>query len=554
MNTITITGGDTTTTVPAGTTVGEILQIPPAATPYGANTVVASLVNNELRALSYHLPIDAEVQPVVIASVEGLRVYRRSLCFLLSMAAAAVSPDEHLIIGHSLGNGYFCSFSGNTPIPASLIPRLRDEMQRIVEENHPILRGVVGYSDALAYFRANRMEGAALLVERHNNSEVGVYRCGSFMDLSHGPLAPHTGVLTAWDLERYQDGFLLLFPTDPDSNTITPGNRSERIYDIYREYRQWGKVLGISSVGQLNKVADSGEVRHFIRINEALQDKKIARIADKIDASGDAEKVVLVAGPSSSGKTTFTKKLAVQLQVIGHTPLVIELDNYFVPRERTPLDSEGKYDFESLHAIDIEALNTDLLALFAGEEVPVRRFNFKEGVPEFPGATMHLPPGGMLLMEGIHGLNPQLTPRIPREKRFHVYVSALTQLNLDEHNRIATTDNRLIRRLVRDFQFRGADAARTLGMWPSVRRGEERNIFPFQDSADEAFNTALDYELGVLKTIAEPLLRQVKPTDAAYHEVVRLQTFLRNFSVIPVHLVPTDSILREFIGGSGFHY
>lgn len=554
MNTITITGGDTTTTVPAGTTVGEILQIPPAATPYGANTVVASLVNNELRALSYHLPIDAEVQPVVIASVEGQRVYRRSLCFLLSMAAAAVSPDEHLIIGHSLGNGYFCSFSDNTPIPASLIPRLRDEMQRIVEENHPILRGVVGYSDALAYFRANRMEGAALLVERHNNSEVGVYRCGSFMDLSHGPLAPHTGVLTAWDLERYQDGFLLLFPTDPDSNTITPGNRSERIYDIYREYRQWGKVLGISSVGQLNKVADSGEVRHFIRINEALQDKKIARIADKIDASGDAEKVVLVAGPSSSGKTTFTKKLAVQLQVIGHTPLVIELDNYFVPRERTPLDSEGKYDFESLHAIDIEALNTDLLALFAGEEVPVRRFNFKEGVPEFPGATMRLPPGGMLLMEGIHGLNPQLTPRIPREKRFHVYVSALTQLNLDEHNRIATTDNRLIRRLVRDFQFRGADAARTLGMWPSVRRGEERNIFPFQDSADEAFNTALDYELGVLKTIAEPLLRQVKPTDAAYHEVVRLQTFLRNFSVIPVHLVPTDSILREFIGGSGFHY
>lgn len=554
MNTITITGGDTTTTVPTGTTVGEILRIPPAATPYGANTVVASLVNNELRALSYHLSIDAEVQPVVIASVEGQRVYRRSLCFLLSMAATAVSPDEHLIIGHSLGNGYFCSFSDNAPIPASLIPRLRDEMQRIVEENHPILRGVVGYSDALAYFRANRMEGAALLVERHNNSEVGVYRCGSFMDLSHGPLAPHTGVLTAWDLEPYQDGFLLLFPTDPDSNTITPGNRSERIYDIYREYRQWGKVLGISSVGQLNKVADSGEVRHFIRINEALQDKKIARIADKIDASGDAEKVVLVAGPSSSGKTTFTKKLAVQLQVIGHTPLVIELDNYFVPRERTPLDSEGKYDFESLHAIDIEALNTDLLALFAGEEVPVRRFNFKEGVPEFPGATMRLPPGGMLLMEGIHGLNPQLTPRIPREKRFHVYVSALTQLNLDEHNRIATTDNRLIRRLVRDFQFRGADAARTLGMWPSVRRGEERNIFPFQDSADEAFNTALDYELGVLKTIAEPLLRQVKPTDAAYHEVVRLQTFLRNFSVIPVHLVPTDSILREFIGGSGFHY
>jgi uridine kinase len=553
MDTITVTCGTDTKTIPSGTTVGEILQTTAPLPPNG-KTIVAGLVNNELRALSYHLSIDAEVQPVEISSPEGQRVYRRSLCFLLSMATAEVSPEEDLIIGHSLGNGYFCSFSDSTPVSEDLIPQLHAAMHRIVAEDHPILRGVTGYSDALRYFRANRMEGAALLVERHNNSEVGVYRCGTFMDLSHGPLAPRTGILSAWKLEPYQDGFLLLFPTDPDSDTITPGNRSERIFEIYREYRQWGKVLGINSVGQLNKVADSGAVRQFIRINEALQDKKIARIADQIDAAGDEEKVVLVAGPSSSGKTTFTKKLAVQLQVIGHTPLVIELDNYFVPRELTPLDEEGKYDFESLRAIDIEALNTDLLALFAGKEIPLRRFNFKEGKPEFPGETLCLPSGGILLMEGIHGLNPHLTPRIPRQKRFHVYVSALTQLNLDEHNRIATTDNRLIRRLVRDFQFRGADAARTLGMWPSVRRGEERNIFPFQDSADEAFNTALDYELGVLKTIAEPLLRQVKPTDAVYHEVVRLQTFLRNFSAIPAHLVPTDSILREFIGGSGFHY
>ncbi|MFW5796245.1 MAG: nucleoside kinase, partial [Alkalispirochaeta sp.] len=296
------------------------------------------------------------------------------------------------------------------------------------------------------------------------------------------------------------------------------------------------------------------EIKGFIRVNEALQEKKIARIADQIDSSGEAEKVVLIAGPSSSGKTTFTKKLAIHLQAIGLSPIMISLDDYFVPRERTPLDENGKYDFERLEAIDIALLNDHLLRLFNGEEMEIPSFNFKTGQPEYRGNRIVLPERGVLLMEGIHGLNDALTPRIDPARKFKVYVSALTQLNLDDHNRISTTDNRLIRRIVRDHQFRGHSAVATLEMWPSVRRGENANIFPFQDSADAAFNTALDYELGVLRNYAEPLLRQVKPWDAVYHEAVRLQTFLRNFSTIPEKHVPSESILREFIGDSGFHY
>jgi uridine kinase len=326
------------------------------------------------------------------------------------------------------------------------------------------------------------------------------------------------------------------------------------LFQIYREHKQWGRVLGISSVGRLNRLTARGEIHGVIRVAEALHEKKIARIADRIRETGETEKVVLIAGPSSSGKTTFTKKLSIQLRVVGLKPVTISLDNYFVRRELTPLDEEGNYDFEQIDAIDVPLLNEHLLELFAGREVHLPTFNFKTGLPEYRGNVVRIPERGILLMEGIHGLNDALTPRISPDHKFKVYVSALTQLNLDDHNRISTTDNRLIRRMVRDHQFRGHSAVDTLTMWPSVRRGENEYIFPYQDSADEAFNTALDYELGVLRNHAEPLLRQVKPNHPVYHEAVRLQTFLRNFTIIPEKLVPTESILREFVGDSGFHY
>ncbi|TVR67394.1 MAG: nucleoside kinase [Spirochaetaceae bacterium] len=554
-NTITVgTNDHEPVAVAQGTTVEsalEALRVLPV--PADSFPVVACLVNNEIRALTYRIHINAKLIPVSLKSDAGQRVYRRSLCYALTIAAARVFENRRLLIGHSLGNAYYYSFDGCAATSRDL-EALDSELQAIVAADLPIERTVVSYTEALDFFRSRRMEDAALLVERHNYGEVPVYRCGDFLDLSYGPLAARTGVLSTYRLELYEEGFLLLFPSADNPGEIRDEARSSMIFQIYREYKEWGRILGISSVGQLNRLAERGGIKEFIRVNEALHDKKIASIADRIRSVSDDVRVVLIAGPSSSGKTTFTKKLAVQLTVVGLIPVIISLDDYFVPRERTPRDAEGKFDFEQLGAIDVELLNEDLLGLFSGKEIALRTFNFKTGQPEYRGGSLKLPERGVLLMEGIHGLNDALTPRIPAERKYKIYVSALTQLNLDDHNRIATTDNRLIRRMVRDHQFRGHTAASTLTMWPSVRRGENKNIFPFQESADSTFNTALDYELGVLRNYAEPLLRQVKPTDELYHEAVQLQTFLKNFSVIPEKLVPQESILREFIGDSGFHY
>ncbi len=539
------------TSLPVGTTVADALR--GCREPAEDTPMVAAFVNNETRSLSYRLGINAEIAPIFLATAEGQRVYRRSLCYALAIAADRVLPRTRLLVGHSLGNAYYYSFD-DAGVTDAALAGLRDELMRLVGEDLPIERDVVAYNDALEYFERRRMYDAALLVERHNYSEVPVYRCGTFMDLSHGPLVPRTGLLTTWKIEAYQDGFLLVFPSTSDPTVADPGTPSSMLFEIYREYKEWGRVLGISSTGQLNRLTERGEIKEFIRVAEALHNKKIANIADRIGESGESEKAVLIAGPSSSGKTTFTKKLAVQLRVLGYTPIMISLDDYFVAREHTPRDADGNYDFESIEAIDLKLLNDHLVGLFDGEEIEIPSFNFKTGQPEYRGNRLRIPPRGVVLMEGIHGLNDRLTARIGRERKFKIYVSALTQLNLDDHNRISTTDNRLIRRIVRDHQFRGHSAVATLGMWPSVRRGENLNIFPFQDSVDAAFNTALDYELGVLRNYAEPLLRHVKPKDAVYHEAVRLQTFLRNFTAIPAKLVPDESILREFIGDSGFHY
>ncbi len=544
-------GPDKTATVDAGTTVDDVLSLHPEID--AARIVVAALVNNEVRPLSYHLHINARISPVYLDDPIGQNVYRRSLGFALAIAGHRALPHHRLLVGHSLGNAYYYSIEGDGAFP-QLVKALENEMRSLVEQDLPISRGVAAYEDALSYFRDKGMRDAALLVERHNYGEIPVYRCGDFMDLSHGPLVSRTGLLTSWEIEPFEDGLLLVYPPADAPMTIVPEPRSEMLFGIYREYKEWGRVLGVSAVGQLNRIIERDEIKGYIRINEALQNKKIGAIADQIRGHGAAEKVILIAGPSSSGKTTFTKKLAIHLQVVGFTPVLISLDDYFVPREHTPRDEDGNYDFERLEAIDVALLNDHLVQLFDGSEVDLPAFNFKTGQREYHGHTVRIPERGILLMEGIHGLNDKLTPRIPREQKFKVYVSALTQLNLDDHNRIATTDNRLIRRMVRDFKFRGHSAVDTLQMWPSVRRGENRNIFPYQDSADAAFNSALDYELSVLRNHAEPLLRRVKPHDEVFHEAVRLQTFLRNFSPIPEKHVPSESILREFIGGSGFHY
>ncbi len=544
------------TEVPVRTRTGEVIirEKLDAATDGKGSPVVATLINNELTSLSYRLEVNAALVPVTLDTPEGMMIYRRSLCFLLAIAARNTLPGRRLIIGHSLGDGYFYHFEDSPELTGEEKLGLLAEMRRLVAEDLPIQRKVISYNEALSYFQKNNMPDTELLLQSRNESKIPVYACGEFMDLSHGPLMPRTGLITVFDIIAHPPGFILRYPSSRDPRALQPYKDIPLLFAIYQEYKNWGRMIEINSVGRLNQESRTKKIRDFIWVAEALHNKKIAEIADRIGECRDQVKVILIAGPSSSGKTTFAKKLTVQLTVMGLRPVAISLDNYFVPRDQTPRDENGDFDFENIRAIDIGLLNDNLLGLFRGDEVRLPEFDFRRGDRTFDGSPVKLPDRGVVIMEGIHGLNDDLTPKIPAEQKYRIYVSALTQLNLDDHNRIPTTDNRLIRRLVRDYQFRGHSALETLEMWPSVRRGEDRNIFPYQDSADSAFNSALDYELGVLKSFAEPLLHDVKPNNRVYHEALRLLSFLHNFMPIPSHYVPDQSILREFIGGSAFKY
>jgi uridine kinase len=527
-------------------------SLPPAKTP--GEEIIAALIDEELVSLSYKLKFNSSFKPVTVNSPTGMSVYKRSLCFLLTIAAREVFPEKTLMIGHSLGDGYFYNFLHLEHISDADLSRLDAHMRGMVDRNLAIERTVISYAEAKDYFETRGQAGTAMLLEFRNENKIAVNRCGEFMDISHGPLVLSSGALDTFELYRYGTGFVLRFPEKRGQKGFPPFQASAALYGIYHEYKNWGKILNVASVGQLNRISAGEGVKDFIYVAEALHNKKIAQIADKIYQRGKDLKVVIIAGPSSSGKTTFTKKLAIELTVHGYAPVTLSIDDYFVEREKTPRNADGSYDCEAIEAIDVELLNRHLLALFQEEEVKIPSFDFKTGGRRESGKKLKLPPNGILLMEGIHGLNDRLTPRVPAASKFKVYLSALTQLNLDEHNRVSTTVNRLIRRMVRDHQFRGHSALTTLAMWPSVRRGEDKNIFPFQDSADACFNSALDYELGVLKPIVEPILRTVKPGHAPYHEVLRLLSFLEYFIPIPVKYVPPASILREFVGDSSFKY
>ncbi len=537
--------------VERGQRISQVLGSQPPDTEH---PVVAALVNNQLVSLSYRIEVNARIVAVTLDSAPGRQVYRRTLCFVLAMAAARRLPDRRIVIGHSLGDGYYYQSADGADFSQTEIEAVSAEMSSIVDADLEILRTTVSYQDALEYFRQRRMSDTELLLKHRNEGKIAVYRCAELMDISHGPLLPTSGYLRCFELRPYAQGFILRYPGEHDPYTLTSFHASPILFSVYQEYKQWGKILGVGSAGQLSELTRNRNVREFVRVAEALHDKRIGEIADRINQRRDSVRIVLIAGPSSSGKTTFTKKLSVQLTVCGLRPTSISLDDFFVDREKTPRDAEGNYDFEQLQAIDVAVLNETLLKLFDGQAVEMPEFDFKTGSRSYHGKMLRLPPQGVLLIEGIHGLNPQLVPRIDPSYTYKVYVSALTQLNLDDNNRVPTTDNRLIRRLVRDHRFRGYSAVETLTRWPSVRRGENRNIFPFQDSADSAFNSALDYELGVIKSFAEPLLQEVKPYHEVYHEATRLASFLHNFTHISDKYVPEHSILREFIGDSGFKY
>lgn len=537
--------------VSSGTRVGEIFRESAEEIP---KDCIGAVVNNEVTSLSYKIEVNSEIIPLSLRCDDGIRMYRNSLCFLLYLAVHKIFPHRRLIIGHSLGNGYFYYFDGSNEVSEEDLQNIEESMHQLVNQGRPIQRKVISYMDALRYFKEANQPDTLLLLEQQNNNKVPVYTLGDYMDLAHSPLVPNTDVLKHFEIKKYQQGFLLRYPPRENPNNIMPFKDSPILYSIYQEYKSWGKILEVHSVGRLNQIIYNREIGDFIQIAETLHNKKIAEIADRIHERKGTVRIILIAGPSSSGKTTFTKKLAIQLRVVGFNPVVINVDNYFVPRHLNPVDEEGNLDFEALEAIDVPLLNEHLLTLFAGEEAEIPSFDFKTGSRKKGGPKLKLEDRSIILMEGIHGLNEKLTPDVASDVKYKIYVSALTQLNLDDHNRISTTDNRLLRRMVRDYQFRGYSALETLERWPSVGRGEKKNIFPYQDNADTAFNSALDYELSVLKVYAEPLLKMIKPDTAHYKEAERLIFFLDNFNPLQTTNVPSHSILREFIGESGFKY
>jgi uridine kinase len=517
--------------------------------------MAAVKVNNEILPLSTRLEINAALEPVSLEAPEGVMIYRRSLAFLLAVAAREAFPERSLYVGHSLGNSYYYTFADDQkPLPEE-IGLLKQTMKALVKADLPISFGYMAYAEALALFEKNKQTDTSLLLDHRSESKVKINECKGFVDLYIEPLVERTGLLTAFDLMAYEDGFLLLFPGVGRGSRLDPFEDSPKIFSVYNEYKKWGRIIGVHAVGHLNRLVSERTIKDYIRIAEAFQAKKMTEIANKIYDKRNSVKVILIAGPSSSGKTTTAKRLSIELKVMGIEPIAIGLDDYYMGTDQTPRDEKGEPDYECLEALDVPYLNEQLLALFRGEELNLPVFDFKTGRrKESGGKKIRLDRRTMLIIEGIHGLNDALTPQIDGDTKFKLYVSALTQLNLDDHNRIPTSDNRLLRRMVRDYQFRGNNAAGTIKMWPSVQRGERKHIFPFQNGADAAFNSALDYELAVLKFYAEPLLRSVKPSRPEYAEAVRLLSFLENFAPIPPQYVPGHSILREFIGESEFKY
>jgi uridine kinase len=525
---------------------------------YEDNPIVAVMVNNELKSLSDPIEYSCRLEPVRLFSEQGKRMYRHTLIYLLTMAGMHICPECDLLIGHTLGDGFYFSMYGGVPVSDRFIDNLKAVMTELAGEALPITLQIESYDEAISWFERAGRSNSVLLLKGQNRSSITTYVCGNYKDISYEPLLTTTALLTRFELRRYGDeGMLLRYPRSADPMEIAPFDDNPVIFSIYREYKRWGTILSADCLGKLNLLCEQRTYPQFIQIAESLHNKKISQIADLIEARRHREesplKFILIAGPSSSGKTTFARKLSIQLRVLGLKPIPISLDDYYRNRPEVPLDSEGNPDLEALAALDTDRLNRDLLELSRTGRTHIPKFDFTAARRISEESEVVLPENGIIILEGIHGLNPGLTPHIPKEQKFTIYISALTQLNLDNHNRISTTDNRIIRRIVRDHNFRGMPAAATLAMWPSVHNGEKQNIFPYQNNADIAFNSALDYELAVLKPFAEPLLKMVKPSDPHYWHTVRLLTFLERFHPLPSEAVPEDSLLREFIGGSVFH-
>jgi len=528
-----------------GATVGEFLS----ALEHDSQ-LVAAIVNGDLRELTYAIAMESRVEPVTISSPDGARIYRRSLTFLLEMAFADLFPDATLFVDHSVASGgYYCQVTGRAPLSETEIESLKSHMQKLIEADLPFERREVPLQEAIEYFRSRGYDDKVLLLKYRKKDYLTLYRLGERMDYLHGYMVPSTGYLRVFDLVYTEGGFTLRYPRRHTPDQILPMPEYPKLLGTFLQYGDWLAKLGIENVGALNEAIQSGRSAEVVLVSEAFHEQRLSRVAQQVAEQIDHARLILVAGPSSAGKTTFSRRLTVQLLALGISPFPLELDNYFLDRSKTPLDKNGQPDFESIEALDLPLIAHDLEKLIQGEEVQLPRYNFKTGMSEV-GDVIQLRSGQPIILEGIHGLDPRLIPEKLKSEVFRIYISALTQLNLDRHNRVSTTDTRLVRRIVRDARERGYSAAQTISRWESVRRGEKRHIFPFQENADVMFNSALAYELAALKPFAEPLLRQVQHGTPEYIEAKRLLAFLEWFLPLDVTLVPGTSIVREFLGGS----
>ncbi len=518
--------------------------------------ILAAKVNNKLHSLKYRMHRDCRLEFITYRDREGVEVYRRSLCTILALAIQELRSNTRLVISHSLGNAYYYDYYTDIPVSERLLAIITDKMNEIIERDEPIERQVVTLEEARKLFAELGQSDKTLLLSYCELEKMAIYTCGTFVDIGYGPLVPSAGYIRKFKLKPYHHGFLLIFPEQETMEISYEVKSRRKLFQTYHEQKKWGKILEVNNVGRLNDKIHHGEISELIKVAEALHEKKLAAIADEITKRKDDIRLVLIAGPSSSGKTTFSKRLTIHLKATGLRPVALSLDNYFVDREHTPRDEEGNYDFEHLEALDLELFNEHLTRLLEGKEVGIPKFSFSKGRREEETTPLRIDDDQILIIEGIHGLNPRLTYSVPAHNKFKIFVSCLTQLSIDDYNRIPTTDTRCLRRMVRDEKFRGYGAAETLSRWPSVRRGEERWIFPFQEEADVMFNSALTYELCVLKRRAVPLLKRIPREHEMYNEARRLLRFLAYFQDIEKYEpeIPPTSILREFIGGSSFHY
>ncbi len=530
------------------TTLEEIFQILPE---WKNPPIVGAIVNGQLRELTFPIKMDAEVKSLNMASVDGARIYRRSLTFLLEAAFQEMFPEAKVTIDHSVtSGGYYCQIDGFENFSEDKVQQLEQHMKEIVKADKKFERKVVPLSEAIEYFKQKQQFDKVQLLKYRNKPHLVLYQLGDQKDYHHGYMVPSSGYLERFKLIwMTSHAFILQYPRRRSPMILEEIPENQKLLATFQQYGSWLKRLGVDNVGGLNDAIQENRIREIILVSEALHELRIADIARKISSDTRRIRIVLIAGPSSSGKTTFSKRLSVQLIAQGVTPFPIEMDNYFVDRELTPKDEKGEYDFESIEALNRSLLEQHLSRLVNGEEVQLPKFDFKEG-KSHPGEIVQLEPGQVIILEGIHGLNPKLLEKTPSEQTFRIYISCLTQLNLDRHNRISTTDSRLIRRIVRDARERGYSAYDTIKRWDSVGRGEKEHIFPYQDNADAVMNSALVYELSALKPFVEPLLRQVPYSTYEYVEAKRILSFLEWFLAIDTKMIPDNSILQEFLGSS----